>query len=193
VATRQWIYVGLGLAAGYGLVRTIWRPRLRPGESRLLLVGDSLAVGMAPYFRELASAARIPFTSLAVVGTRIDQWSDNPTLRDTLASFRPTIVLVSLGTNDEYLTGADAVTRQRAALDRLLKLLGTAAPQDVIWIGPPTLPKRSNGIVAMLQDAIPSSDYFPSQALTLPRGPDGIHPTARGYAGWAGTIWQWLS
>ena len=193
MATRQWIYVGLGLAAGYGLVRTIWRPRLRPGESRLLLVGDSLAVGMAPYFRELASASRISFTSLAVVGTRIDQWSDNPTLRDTLASFRPTIVLVSLGTNDEYLTGADAVTRQRAALDRLLKLVGTAAPKDIIWIGPPTLPKRSNGIVAMLQDAIPSSDYFPSQALTLPRGPDGIHPTARGYAGWAGTIWQWLS
>jgi len=35
--------------------------------------------------------------------------------------------------------------------------------------------------------------YFPSQRLTIPRGADQLHPTARGYAAWAGAIWQWLS
>jgi lysophospholipase L1-like esterase len=45
----------------------------------------------------------------------------------------------------------------------------------------------------MLKAEIPSRDYFPSDQLAIPRGPDGIHPTARGYAGWAGAIWQWLA
>lgn len=193
MATRQWIYVGLGLAAGYGMMKLVSAPRIKPGATRLLLVGDSLAVGMAPYFQSMAQQARIPFTSLAVVGTRIDQWADNAALRSTLQSFRPTLVLVSLGTNDEYMQGADVVSRQRGALDRLRAMI-TASTADLVWIGPPTLPKASsNGIVGMLRDAIPSADYFPSEALTLPRGPDGIHPTARGYAGWAGAIWQWLS
>jgi hypothetical protein len=193
VSNRRWIYVGLGLAAGYGLVRLIWAPRLKPGETRLLLVGDSLAVGLAPYFRDMAGRERVVFASLAKVGTRIDQWAVSSDLRELLTSFRPTVVLVSLGTNDEYLQGADAVERQRTALAKLINLIMTAGPQHIIWIGPPSLPKASNGIVPMLKATIPSRDYFPSEALTISRGPDGIHPTARGYAGWAGAIWQWLS
>jgi lysophospholipase L1-like esterase len=193
VSNRRWIYVGLGLAAGYGLVRIIWAPRIKPGETRLLVIGDSLAVGLAPYLRDMAGRERIAFASLAKVGTRIDQWADSASLRELLAKFRPTVVLVSLGTNDEYLTGADAVERQRAAMRRLVALLMTVTPQHIIWIGPPTLPKATNGIVPMLKAEIPSRDYFPSDQLAIPRGPDGIHPTARGYAGWAGAIWQWLA
>lgn len=174
-------------------MRLIFAPRLKPGESRVLVIGDSLAVGLSPYLADMAKQERIGFSSLAIVGTRIDQWSDNAALKERLTSFRPTIVLVSLGTNDEYLSGSDAVTRQQAALRRLVALLMTASPEHIIWIGPPTLPKPTNGIVAMLQDAVPSRDYFHSESLTIPRGPDGIHPTARGYAGWAGAIWQWLS
>jgi lysophospholipase L1-like esterase len=192
-ANRRWIYLGLGLAAGYGLVRLIWAPRLRPGETRLLLIGDSLAVGLAPYLRDLSGRERIAFASLAKVGTRIDQWAASSDLQNLLASFRPNMILVSLGTNDEYLQGADAVERQRAALRRLVVLLMKASPQFIIWIGPPTLPKATNGIVPMLKAEIPSRDYFPSEQLVIPRGPDGIHPTARGYAGWAGAIWHWLS
>lgn len=193
MSSRRWIYVGLGLAAGVGLVKLIFASRLKPGETRLLVVGDSLAVGLSPYLNDLAKSERIGFSSLAIVGTRIDQWSDSAALRERLASFRPTVVLVSLGTNDEYMSG-DVVARQQAALGRLVALLMTAAPEHIVWIGPPTLPKpTSNGIVAMLKVNIPSRDYFPSESLTIPRGPDGIHPTARGYAGWAGAIWQWLS
>lgn len=193
MSNRRWIYVSLGLAAGYGLVRLMFGPRIKPGETRLLLVGDSLAVGLAPYLKDLAAAERIQFSSLATVGTRIDQWSDNAALRERLQSFRPTVVLVSLGTNDEYMGGKDVVERQQAHLVRLVGLLMTAQPEHILWIGPPALPKPTNGIVPMLKEQIPGRDYFPSDQLTIPRGPDRIHPTARGYAGWAGAIWQWLS
>jgi hypothetical protein len=192
LANRRWIYAGLALAAGYGMVRLIAPRRLHPGKTRLLLIGDSLAVGMAPPFRELATGNRIAFEAVGKTGTRIDQWADSVGLGETLGSFRPSLTLISLGTNDEYLTGSDAVSRQREKTRLLIARIKTAG-SDYVWIGPPTLPKPTNGIVAMLRDEIPSSHYYPSDALTIPRGGDGIHPTARGYAGWAGAIWQWLS
>lgn len=190
---RRWVYGGLAVAAGVGLVKLIARgPRIEPGKTKLLLVGDSLAVGMKPHLAALAKEHRVPFEAQAVSGSRIDQWATSKKLAAKLTLFRPTLAVVSLGTNDEYLKG-DAVARQQPHLDALLKKL-RAAGAEVAWIGPPTLPKpKSNGIVPMLQSAISPSHYFHSEALAIPRGPDKLHPTARGYAGWAGAVWQWLS
>jgi len=189
---RLWIYLGLGLVAGIGLAQLLKGPKIMPGQSRILLVGDSLAVGLGPFLKQLAKERNVAFEVLAKEGTRLDQWATSQMLRTKLAEFQPTLVLVSLGTNDEYLTGKDVVPKQTAAFDTLLGALMTVHPEAVVWIGPPTLPKpKSNGITAMLQAK--TDHYFPSESLTIPRGPDQLHPTARGYAGWAGAIWQWLS
>lgn len=192
---RRWLYAGLAVVAGVGLTTLIRRgPKIVPGKTRLLLIGDSLAVGLGPPMQAIARDQKIPFDAVAEVGTRIDQWATRPDLDQHLAAFHPTLVLVSLGTNDEYMQGAGVVSRQAQKLQALLAKLH-AAGADVVWIGPPTLPKpQSNGIVPMLKATIPASHYFPSDtALTLPRGPDQIHPTVAGYAGWAGALWQWLS
>lgn len=204
-ATKQWLYAGLALVAGLGMVRLMNGPRLRKGL-RVLLIGDSLAVGMAPHFAALAKEAGVNFQAMATVGTRIDQWATNADLAKLAQSFKPELVLVSLGTNDEYMQG-DVVAKQRAALDKLLLVLMDwthshdygLGPEHIVWIGPPTLPKaKSNGIVAMIQDAAgsvlsPRYWYFHTERMEIPRGPDSIHPTARGYAGWAGAVWHWLS
>jgi lysophospholipase L1-like esterase len=191
---RRLIYAGLLIATGIGLARLLVRgPKIKPGESRVLLIGDSLAVGLAPPMRSLAAESNVEFFSLAKEGTRIDQWASgswSAQLDAALASFAPTLVLVSLGTNDEYMMG-DAVTRQAPFLEALLAKLRDAGA-EVVWIGPPTLPKPTNGIVAMLVAAIPDTNYFPSSSLAIPRASDGIHSTPRGYAGWAGSIWSWM-
>lgn len=185
------MYAGLAAALGVGLVRAIRAPKVHAG-SRLLLIGDSLAVGLAPQVKALAAEQKVPFLATATISTRIDQWAQSQALTQTLAAFRPTLVLVSLGTNDEYLTG-DAVRRQAPYLDQLLQRL-TVAGAEVVWIGPPTLPKAaSNGIVALIQSKVAASQYFPSQTLQIPRGPDQLHPSAKGYAAWAGALWQWLA
>lgn len=157
-----------------------------------MLVGDSLAVGMAPHFASLAKEARVAFDgTMAKESTRIDQWAGSQKLGEKLDAFKPTLVLVSLGTNDEYMPG-DAVSRQRPYFDKLWQRMHSVA--DVVWIGPPTLPKpSSNGVVAMLRSAVPKDRYFASDTLSIPRGPDNLHPTAKGYAGWSGAIWAWLS
>lgn len=193
-SSKQWLYTGLILVAGVGVVRLMSGPRIKKGL-KVLLIGDSLGVGTAPHYAAQAKEAGVDFKSVAITGTRIDQWASSQELPKILQSFRPDLVLVSLGTNDAYMKGTDVVPKQRAALDKLLQLLGDA---DVVWMGPPTLPNPpSPGVVLMIQEAAgalaPRFHYFHSERLPIPRGPDGIHPTVRGYAGWAGALWHWLS
>jgi lysophospholipase L1-like esterase len=128
---------------------------------------------------------------MATEGTRIDQWAKNEILFQKLAAFRPDLILVSLGTNDEYMN-LDAGARQAESLKMLLMRLRKQAP--VVWIGPPKLPKTgTNGAIPLILRNVPSSHYYPSQGLTIPRGPDKLHPTTVGYAGWAGAIWKWIT
>lgn len=205
-SSKQWLYAGLALVAGLGMVRLMNGPRIRKGL-KMLLIGDSLAVGTAPHFAALAKEAGVEFKSLATSGTRIDQWASSADLAKLLSTFQPDMVLVSLGTNDAYMKGADVVAKQHAALEKLLALLtqwprskdyGLGA-EHVVWIGPPALPSPpSPGVTKMIQDSAggalaPRYHYFHSERLQLPRGPDNLHPTARGYAGWAGAVWHWLS
>ena len=205
-SSKQWLYAGLVLVAGIGMVRLLNGPRIRKGM-KILLIGDSLAVGTAPHFAALAKEARAEFKSLAKEGTRIDQWSSSADLARLLSTYQPDLVLVSLGTNDSFMQGAGVVAKQQQALEKLYALLtqwpranGTGrGAEHIVWIGPPTLPNPPNpGISKMIQDSAgsaisPHYHYFHSERLQLPRGPDNLHPTARGYAGWAGAIWHWLS
>jgi len=139
----------------------------------------------------LARENKVAFESMAIQGTRIDQWAKNAALFQKIAAFKPDVILVSLGTNDEYMK-LDAGVRQAPALNELLTKLRAVAP--VAWIGPPKLPKPgTNGAIPLILKNVPPSHYYPSQNLTIPRGPDKLHPTAAGYAGWAGAIWKWLT
>jgi lysophospholipase L1-like esterase len=189
--SRLWIYGGLLLGAGIGVARLVTRgPSVRPG-SRLLLIGDSLARGLAPPLGALAKDHKVVFESRGITGSRLDAWAKSAKLAEVIARFRPTTILVSLGTNDEYLRG-DGGKRQRPYASQLWTQLD-ATGADVGWVGPPTLPKPTNGVTPMLRDVVPGPSYFASDELAIPRGGDGIHPTPRGYAGWAAALWRWLA
>jgi len=194
---RAWVLAGFALASGVGLAYVLSprHPKLRPG-SRLLLIGDSMAQGLGPHLRGIADEEGVPFRSVASQGTSIASWtrwvpSLRASLHAALEQFQPTIVLVALGTNDEYLPSA-TVGQEHEDLQELLDEL---EPYDVGWIGAPSLPKpESNGAMEMIRGAlrIRRVAYFPSDALDIPRGPDRLHPTVAGYGGWAGAIWGWL-
>lgn len=191
-ATRLLVYAGV-LAVGVGTAAVAFTggpPKLRAGK-RVFLLGDSLAVGLSRPLATIAKDHGVAFESMAVQGTRIDQWANNEALFAAVRKFKPNLILISLGTNDEYMTG-DGGTRQKPYLQKLLSTLEAIAP--VAWIGPPKLPKTgTNGVIPMIVETVPSSMYYPSQKLEIPRAPDKLHPTTGGYAGWAGEIWKWLT
>ena len=190
-----------------------------PSE-RVLVIGDSLAVGAQPLLKSAMQARGMDaFSGIAVGGTNILQWSDNnyaegKALEAALATFRPTLVLISLGTNDEATRGylnwrkqpwdADdlahnrvgpnfSVARQRArAIARLArKLSGTKS----VWIGPPASDPSIWPMDREFRDLLANTwqgRYFNTEAVAPAKGGDGIHFTGRGNRTWVDAIMAYL-
>lgn len=209
---RSWVLGGLLVAAGVGLVRGLAGARVRLTQnSRILLIGDSMAQGLGPQIKALATDARLPYLGYGIPGTRLETWANSQWLDDALAEFQPTMTLVSLGTNDAYEATPDLWSQKKVSFDALVAKLQRFSNRysndtpdlvyglgsKIVWIGPPSLPAthlgmRLNGdFLTELADAAPN--YFDSAALEIPRGPDELHPTVKGFAGWAGAIWQSLT
>lgn len=203
---RVWLWGGVVLAGGVGLVtllsredepakvprpplptdRPATRRRRIPPGTRMLAVGDSLAQGLALPFATLGKAGGVVVRTAGVQGSTVRAWALGAGLARELAAFHPDVVLLVLGTND-----LKAVDPALAAEARgLVEQARTVAP-EVVWVAPPTMPFPDGpGVRAAIAKA--GADVFPSEALSIPRGPDGVHPTAVGYAGWAGALWRWL-
>lgn len=190
---RRWILGGVLLAGGVGAVRVLtYRPRF-DDDSQILLIGDSFANGLSRQLVSLATDEGLPFEFAAKDGSTISQW-DSEWLEQKLEEFAPTHVLISLGTNDAYSNSSpEQIAEDVEELVAIIREHG-AHP---IWIGEPELPESYAGkiqndeVLDAIQEHAPY--YFNSSTIDIPRGPDGLHPTAAGYAGWAALIWNWLS
>ena len=166
------------------------------GGRAMLLMGDSLSVGMTAPFQRLARAAGYTPVAATKSGTTISYW--RPRVAEALAAAggRPLTVLVSLGTNDSVMAKP---SRQAEALTALIQAI-VASGARLAWIGPPTMPKRTtqgypmqvDETVAMIQPAVEAAGgrYFDSRTLSIPRAGDGIHPTR--YDAWFAAVWAWL-
>jgi len=177
--------------------------RLKSGES-ILIIGDSLSQGLTGPLRGLAQKDSHAFSSgPGVQGSHTTEWAPggayNQRLTDGLAA-KPSVVLIVLGTNDEYdARNPQAVNtviqRARAIISQV-----EASGARFYWIGPPLPLPFYNGrdpanlVTPALKSAIPSSQYFPSESYTIPRDPtDRLHPSSAGYSQWSGYIWTWLN
>lgn len=192
---KGWLYAGLALVAGVGLVLMSspaeagpTSPVRLPASPRVLIIGDSLAVGLGPVLKKLASGKSVGLAYDGKVGTTSQQWATNSWLATDLGRDKFDVVLVSLGTND-MPTGASAAQIQQHML-RVVQAIQAAGAQPV-WVSPPTMPtlREQEVRAAIAALGIP---VFPSEALSISRGGDKIHPTATGYAGWAGALFSWL-
>ena len=194
---RAWVLAGAALAAGVGVAFYLSErhPKLSE-ESRVLVVGDSMAEGLTPFLRTLSEEAGLPFMALHARGSTITDWAGlvptdlSAALDAALVDFEPTVVIVVLGTNDEYLSQAslDAEADDIEALLGKLEDLGL----DVAWVGVPPLPKpESNGAVELIAET--GVAVFPTENVDIPRAPDRLHPSVAGYGKWAGGLWSWLS
>lgn len=191
---RRWILGGVLLAGGVGVVRVLTqRPRFDE-HSKILLIGDTFANGLSPHLQTLATDEDLPFLFGAKNGTNLEEWANSEWLLRKLEEFEPTHVLISLGTTDAY----SPISPEQAAesVEELVAIIQEHQAHP-IWIGEPALPDVYAGlspneeVLDAIQEHAPY--YFNSSEISIPRGPDGLHPTATGYAGWAALIWNWLS
>jgi len=198
---RLLVLVAAALAAGAYLWAAFRSPSTNKARSvlaphaRVLLLGDSLAEGLAGPIEGLATASSVTLRSLHRRGSRIAGWSRDKQLAATLEAYEPTLVLISLGTNDAALEDPEA---ERGELDLLIRMASRAGSAVVVWLDPPSLPTLPReGIVRSMLD---SSDAgrevgmrrFDPRPLNLPRSSDQVHLTPSGYKQWATALWQWL-
>ena len=88
---RFWIYSGLGVPEGAGLVR---RPDRGSASERILLIGDSEVQGLTLPLASLVSDAESAL-HVDLRDATLRHWAANDWLRSHLAVFRPTAVFVN--------------------------------------------------------------------------------------------------
>lgn len=188
-----WVFGGLLTLATVGLVYKIQeqaegascRPSVGAG-ARVLLVGDSLSVGLKTPLGAIATRTGAELLAFAESGTTMRRWLNDGAVSLALQQFNPHLVLVSLGTNDSKGNTPDATLAEQVGQ---MKTWLTSTGAKLVWILPPKLPFPERVSPAVKAAGI---EGFPSAALPIPQ-PDGIHTSGRGYAGWAEHIWAFLS
>ena len=163
-------------------------------EERVLLLGDSLAVGLTP---TLGRAFR-HFRSEAEVGARVRDWASGKyasRLDRALSEFRPTTVLISLGTNDEARRRTEPdFDVARATQPVLSELLSKLHGARIIWIGLPSFSKwpADEGLRELFAEV--SSRYYDTAAHddAFSRAGDKVHFTTTGYRQWGEAFLAWL-
>lgn len=182
---------GLLVVSGVALVVAVPmmgknRVKLRPGD-RVILLGDSLAQGLAPPLGQLVTESGYDFASDVQPGTRVEQWGASGRAEASAAGFGATVAIVSLGTNDAA-ANAEWQARFAARAVSLVERLKATGVRDVLWLIPPLMPFDLTTIAAGITNS--GAAVFDARPIDMPRGPDRIHPTIAGFGGWAAALWE---
>jgi lysophospholipase L1-like esterase len=142
------------------------------------LIGDSLAVGLTPHLR--AELAPRSLDARPRGGTTALDWTsgkDAPKLAAALDA-HPSLVLISLGTNDTHGTVTEEKLTERF---RLLVERIEAAGAVPVFLEPPPLPWPYQSIARAARAAGARVISGPNVKMQ----PDKIHPTPAGSKAWA--------
>ena len=158
----------------------------------VLVVGDSLAVGMGSEFFKLVANDHGNAILAGIVGTTTCQWRGK--VLPLVEHHHPSLVLISLGTNDAAILAQDPtwLSRNESCYDDVQNE-AMSHGSKVIWILPPRLPSKleaSRSKVVQQINRINSSNYD-LHHIEVTRASDGIHTTPQGYATWATAVWTW--
>lgn len=162
-----------------------------PEKSKILLIGDSLAVGLTNEFKHLAIKNGYIAYSHAINGTQTSYWKT--VINSDLIKYKPDMVMVVLGTNDSVLSDSWVMSHEDDYATLVNKIKKTGS--QVVWIGPPTM--TSSRIQSQFQVMklirLAADNYYESTSLDFERSIDGIHSTPTGYKAWMDSIWFWMA
>jgi lysophospholipase L1-like esterase len=153
---------------------------------RVLLVGDSMAEGIAPFLQRRVEAAGGLWTSQPEQSSTIIWWQGSGKLRALIAQHRPDIIFIALGSNELFAQDAES----RAPLIRTM--VSEIGRREAYWVGPPSW-KPGSRLVPVIEENFQAGHFYNSDTLDVPRGKDGKHPTLQGYERWVELIWKWYA
>ncbi len=151
-------------------------------QLKVLVLGDSMGEGIAYGLSQLKKRYPIRYKSFAKASTTTFYWNSELLKNKEIENFAPDIVLIALGTNE--WNGVGSATKLR-----ILKIYNKLESMGLksVWVTPPVC--DANKFYEMVYDVYGNHTYD-SRMINLPRGPDKIHPTMKGYITWADDILQ---
>lgn len=163
---------------------------VRPG-STVLLIGDSLGVGLSHRFKQLAKEyGYIPYSHV-INGSQTIQWRRY--IDADIDKYKPSLVIISLGTNDAVLS--DTWVLKHADDYKILSDKIKAGGADVVWIGPPKMKssriQSQEMVMSLIKERVVF--YYDSTLIDFNRSLDGIHSTPSGYSMWMDSVWSWMA
>jgi hypothetical protein len=172
------VWVGIACALGGLAVASLRPARAQAEAAEVLIVGDSLAVGMKPFLREMIPDRKVTVDARA--GRTTPQGME--ALRLDLQYTAPQTVVISLGTND----GSDA----KLFGDRVRRMLLDIDPDTcIVWPAIIRPPRKGDyrGLNKVLRRearrdrrmTIIPWDRMVSKGTVSLR--DGVHPNSDGY------------
>lgn len=158
--------------------------------STILLLGDSLSLGLSSEFVSIVHLSGYVPAVHGITGSRADQWLTR--IKKDLDSYCPSLVLVSLGTND-IAAGIEWVKQHSAVYHELVKLINDSGAR-IVWIGPPKLDEKKLPNSDEVRDIIRAASpiYFESQNIVIDQASDGVHSSPAGYKKWMDAAWSWM-
>lgn len=168
----------------------IQKPKPDTSAQKILLLGDSMMEGLQSYLKMRTEKCKHEIVSLAKTSTSIVAWVGKDStgrLKEAITKYKPTLVLISLGSN-ELFAPKNLLPEYAKYLDNLLLQLGNT---NFIWICPPNW-KKDFGLTDLILEKVQEDRFFPSRDLKIPRAGDGIHPNPQGYEMWADKILNFI-
>jgi len=165
---------------------------------RVAMIGDSQAFLLQRHLQPLVLQQGHEWLAIPVPGSSVIMWAEPLAARwdirkqwARLERWRPTTVLVVLGSNDAYM-GCRTIANERPYFEVLRRRLNRIGGHTV-WVGPPGLERRPQGLDCFYRQ-VPSPSYrlLDGRQLQLTFWDDRLHPDAQGQARWAGWIFNLL-
>ncbi len=174
----------------YQEAEPLQKPTPDTSAQKILLVGDSMMEGLQIYLKMRTEKCKHTFVSLAKTSTSMVAWTGKDStgkLKDAIEKHKPTLVLISLGSN-ELFAPKNLLPEYAKYLDNILLQLGNT---NFVWICPPNW-KKDFGLTDLILEKVQENRFFPSRDLKIPRAGDGIHPNMQGYEMWADKILNFI-
>ncbi|MBX3258760.1 MAG: SGNH/GDSL hydrolase family protein [Labilithrix sp.] len=154
---------------------------LHTGDS---MVGGGLARALGPKFE----ADGVQYRRDVIESGTIHEFSQNDHLPKLIASFKPDLVLLTLGANHV----PHSVDPEKEIGPYLPKLLKRVAGIDCYWIAPPIWKPSQAKFNQWLSEHVAPCRFYDASALEIARRPDKIHPNEKGGEVWADDFWKYF-
>ena len=152
----------------------------------IFIFGDSMTSLVARRLAQYGEKNGYTVFSVTKDGATTSWWSDAPDLDEYMAQCNPDFIVVVLGANEAKIS--DPSTRVKF-IDRMIERF---KGKPFIWIGPPHFTEEVTRYEKMLYMSLPKGTLFRTD-MSLPTGPDHIHPTPAGGVIWTDSIMRWVA